>query len=370
MSTPITKPPAQTSIRSFFQSAAPKYAPPPAAASAPVLQPEAPIIEAAANPPSSSTTTTNTNGPVTLAPLPPTLPRRANIRLVTKPDTTALRRINALLLPVSYPDSFYDFASDPVAGRFSRVITWSEKDREGQNESAKVVGGVVCRVEPATSSDPATLYIRSLCLLSPYRGLGLINAAVDNIVAGAVRDAAVRTVTAHVWTENEEGLRWYDGRGFARSSARPIQGYYVKLRPGTAWLMERDVSGFELDTTAPEGSKTSTPDGDDDDDGAPEVSSPTAAVVNLPPMGGPPPPPPATGASTRPPPRAGTGKSYQNQRAETEWNDLPVDMAAGRLAPPKNAGDDGGSGRSSRSSSAARKKRDRSYPAAAFGKSD
>lgn len=363
MSTPITKTPAQTSIRSFFQSAAPKYAPPPAAASAPVLQPEAPIIQAAADP-TSSTTTTNTTGPVALAPLPPTLPRRANIRLVTKHDTTALRRINALLLPVSYPDSFYDFASDPVAGRFSRVITWSEK--AGDNESAKVVGGVVCRVEPATSSGPATLYIRSLCLLSPYRGLGLINAAVDNIVAGAVRDAAVRTVTAHVWTENEEGLRWYDGRGFSRSSARPIQGYYVKLRPGTAWLMERDVSGFELDT-APEGSKASVPDGDD---GSPEVSGPTAAVVNLPPMGGPPPPPPATGVSARPPPRAGTGKSYQNQRAETEWNDLPVDMAAGRLAPPKNASNDG-SGRSSRSSSAAgRKKRDRSYPAAAFGKSD
>ncbi|KAI9904256.1 hypothetical protein N3K66_000785 [Trichothecium roseum] len=363
MSTPITKTPAQTSIRSFFQSAAPKYAPPPAAAAAaPVLQPEAPIIEAAR--PSSSTTTTT--GPVTLAPLPPTLPRRANVRLVTKQDTTALRRINALLLPVSYPDSFYDFASDPVAGRFSRVITWAE--REG-TEPAKVVGGVVCRLEPAaTSAGSATLYIRSLCLLSPYRGLGLINAAVDNIIAGAVRDAGVTTVTAHVWTENEEGLRWYDGRGFARSTARPIQGYYVKLRPGTAWLMERDVSGFELDTAAPEGSKASTPNGDD---GAPEVSSPTAAVVNLPPMGGPPPPPPPATDVSRPPPRAGTGKSYQNQRAETEWNDLPVDMATGRLAPPKNASEDGGSGRSSRSSSAAaRRKRDRSYPAAAFGKSD
>ncbi|PHH86443.1 hypothetical protein CDD83_10244 [Cordyceps sp. RAO-2017] len=81
------------------------------------------------------------------------------------------------------------------------------------------------------------------------------------------------------------------------------------------------------------------------------------------------PPPSRSSASTPtthlpPPPR---GQSYQNQRPETEWNDLPADMAPGLLAPPRKAGSEPASVASSRSSSTVRKKRDRSYPAAAFG---
>ncbi|KAF4446122.1 Pre-mRNA-splicing factor [Fusarium albosuccineum] len=77
--------------------------------------------------------------------------------------------------------------------------------------------------------------------------------------------------------------------------------------------------------------------------------------------------PPKNGASR--PPLPHSGRSYQNQRPETEWNDLPDDMANRLLVPPPrgNPGESG-SGASSRSSSTARKKRDRAYPAAAFGK--
>lgn len=247
-----------------------------------------------------------------------------------------MKRINALLLPVSYTDDFYNATVAPEATYLSRVILYQHSPAE----EAKLVGGVICALEPLPSGGH-TLYIRSLCVLSPYRGLGLVGMALENTI-NTVRmldDAHVKTVTAHVWSENEEGLEWYDKQGFKREMK--VEGYYRKLRPDAAWLVSRDIDANNL--LSPSTNRT-------------VGATPTAAVVNLPPMGGPP---------KRPPPRAaGSGQSYQNQKTEMEWNDLPADMAP---VPKKSGLSEPVSSASSRSSSTARKKRDRSYPAAAFG---
>jgi N-alpha-acetyltransferase 50 len=360
MSLPTSKPGQQSSIKSFFTAKTPKYAPPPTQngsrtpPTAPSTQSTS-LPETARAPPPPPTPQAAPSSPSATAsreipPLPSTLAPEASIQPVSAADINALRRINALLLPVAYPDEFYQRLTDPSAGRFSRVIRWAHA-----GEEAKVVGGVVCRLEPHfAGSTSQTLYIRSLCLLSPYRSLGLVSAAVDNIVATAIADLGedVKTVTAHVWTDNEEGLQWYENRGFKRGS-QPIKGYYMKLRPDSAWLVQRNVAHdntlLSTSTTNSESAPTSTIE--------PSV---TAAAVNLPPMGGPPRPSVQS--------RTESGQSFQNRRAETEWNDLPEEMASGRLAPPKKAGNsEPASAASSRSSSTARKKRDRSYPAAAFG---
>lgn len=380
MSLPTTAgKPSQTSIRSFFQAKPPQYAPPPSSKSNGSTIPLAPVP-----PPSQSQSQSQTSEP---APPPdstsphsaappsrssdrnqaqaqelnnhqasssshPRLPLEASIRPITAADVNALRRLNALLLPVSYPETFYSRAADPVTGRFSRVICWAHKG----DDQPKPVGGIVCRVEPdvdvraAGSQTVQNIYIQSLCLLSPYRSLGLIAAALDDIIAAAVTDPTldVRTVTAHVWTENEEGLHWYEARGFQKQEPA-IRGYYIKLRPDSAWLVSKPVSASVLGSLPSSAPPLSRPD----------ISSTTAAVLSLPPMANQQPP-------VRPPARVASGKSFQNQRPETEWNDLPADMAPGLLGPPKN-GSEPGSGASSRSSSTVRRKRDRSYPAAAFG---
>lgn len=310
----------------------------------------------------------------------PSLPREAAIRPVSPSDMTALRRLNALLLPVSFPDSFYAAVLDPALSHpYSRVITW-DGDGNGLPQEPKVVGAVVCIPEPAlldsSSSSPSptsyNLYIRSLGILAPYRSLGLVSAALDDILA-SVRAAssasiAVTAVTAHVWTENDDGLQWYLRRGFERRGA-PIQGYYRKLRPDSAVLVSRPVRADVMRAVA------RAQDGSDSSPAAPRQVPPpsaTAAIINRP-------PPPAAAMSCGPPPppsSAAKGQSFQNQRSETEWNDLPADMMgpAALPLPRRNLG--GGSepgsgavsGASSRSSSsAAKKKRDRSYPAAAFG---
>ncbi|CAH0039069.1 unnamed protein product [Clonostachys solani] len=332
--------PAQSSIRSFFQPKAPKYAPPPS--------------QAPARAPPAAEDSTDTNGslPEPAAP-PPTepastitasdLPREANIRPITSADINALRRINSLLLQVPYSDLFYDRAADEGGeGRFSRAITWTH-----EGEQPQVVGGVVCRIEPVSAhTSDQSLYIQSLVLLSPYRSLGLITAAINQIIQAALAEPElnVKYVSAHVWTENEEGLQWYDSRGFKRN-ANPVKGYYIKLRPDSAWFVKRDLAAIPASAAADGGQQS-------------VEASATAAVVNLPPMGGSPRPEPAS--------RTASGQSFQTRRAETEWNDLPADMANG-LVPPRRGAPGEASGHSSRSSSTQRKKRDRSYPAAAFG---
>ncbi len=365
MSLPTTKA-TQSSIKSFFQAPkVPKYAPPPSQASS--KQTPSPPTQPLAPPPQEAQTTAPT---IPTPPRPTNIPPEATIRQIQEQDIPALRRINALLLPVAFTDSLYQSALDShTSGPFSRVITWAHDGHE-----AKVIGSIVTILEPALlSQGPATsagdgsgrvpqnLYIRSLGLLSPYRSLGLANAALDHVIASAMSASHldVRTVTAHVWTENEEGLHWYQSRGFQRER-NPIEGYYLKLRPGSAWLVHRPIQA-SVSTSLPSAAGTASA-------ARQPAPSATAAIVNLPPM---------SSSGTPPPPLQARGQSYQNQRSETEWNDLPAEMMGpALLGPPgrklvngNGIGSEPGSSGSSRSSSVTgmKKKRDRSYPAAAFG---
>ncbi|KAI8301115.1 putative N-acetyltransferase san [Colletotrichum sp. SAR11_59] len=282
--------------------------------------------------------------------------RPISIRRVTPTDIQALRRINSLLLPVAYPEQFYAGA---LQGPFSRVITWS--DTSSSPTTTQVIGGVVSRVEPSPfppttiSSEPEhALYIQSLTLLSPYRSHGLATATLDNIIAAAssVPGVNLRHVYAHVWTDNDEGIKWYTSRGFEQFGDE-LRGYYIKLRPDSAYIVRRSIGPLSLSSNSQHHHQTTM--------AAAISAGPTAAVANLPPMNT----RVAAGANgdTDRPLMTPSGQSFQNRRAETEWNDLPADMAPPMLAPPRS---NSASGASSRSSSAARKKKDRAYPAAAF----
>ncbi|TFB00716.1 Pre-mRNA-splicing factor cwf24 [Trichoderma ghanense] len=389
MSLPTTSKPSQMSIRSFFQAKPPQYAPPPSNKQQQSLstpQPPSPpppppppqsqspapadsSPQSTIPPPPTQSPSTTTTSPTTTPKRNPRLPPEASIRAITPADITALRRLNSLLLPVSYPETFYSRAADPVTGRFSRLICWSHNaSSSGQGDDGddpKPVGGIVCRVEPDLPAQEGArpvqnIYIQSLCLLSPYRSLGLVSAALDDVLAAAVTDPAlnVATVTAHVWTENEEGLHWYEARGFTKQGPA-IKGYYLKLRPDSAWLVSKPVGASVLGALPSSASASSTAPSRPSSS-RPDISGTTAAVMSLPPM------PTAAQPPVRPSARVASGKSFQNQRPETEWNDLPADMAPSLLVPPKN-GSEPGSGASSRSSSTVRRKKDRAYPAAAFG---
>lgn len=347
----------QSSILSFLHQKGPRYTAPPSAALNGQHQPAAggvspsPILPPTAL--SSSVTSDSAAKGVcsTVYPHP-----QATIRPISADDITPLRRINSLLLPVSYPESFYQRILDPSASAlFSRVIVWS--DNGSTPYSTKVIGGIVCRIDETASISRAheaattgpILYIESLCLLSAYRSLGLASAALEEVLAAVRRDETLRIqkVYAHAWTENKEGLEWYKSRGFL-CHPEPVNGYYIKLRPDTAWIVHRDIS-FSSPTLS-----TLTFTSQSPVHLLPATHlSPAASIANLP-------------SRKQPqPPGISPGQSFQNQRPETEWNDLPADMAP----PVRSVGgrSGGSSAQSSRSSSLARKRRDRFYPLEAFG---
>ncbi|KAI2637832.1 acyl-CoA N-acyltransferase [Hypomontagnella submonticulosa] len=397
MSLPSTNPNGQSSIRNFFQPKYPSYAPPPAAsrtqATPPIPPPPPPSATGGPNSVAGQAGLTSPLSPaIASAPTrPASLHPQATISPILPEHVPALRRITSLLLPVNYPDSFYARLSDPLSsGAFSRVVLWTDSTDTHAPQTPKVIGGLVCRPEPSPfvhpsrrtpqqpttpDSQPNALYIQSLVLLSPYRQLGLAAALLDEVARLAANSPfACHEVYAHVWTDNEDGLRWYLARGFAKHGE--VQGYYLKLRPDSAWIVRRRITtnstptqangAGAVDRTVPPSttalaanllSQPAAPT-------PPVLATTSAAAGTLSP-----PPPRSNGPSPNrspgPPGGVGIGISYQTARPETEWNDLPADMHASRAA----SSAPGSSAASSRSSSTApRKKKDRAYPAAAFGK--
>jgi ribosomal protein S18 acetylase RimI-like enzyme len=169
----------------------------------------------------------------------------------------ALKRLTSALLPIKYPDTFYDLAlSDPISAALSRIALYTPSIINTSNASftqtptptPTPVGWIRCSLEPCPSPQhhhppQHQLYIKALCLLAPYRGLGVATALLDTILQQqkeTLRTHGVKTVFAHVWESNDEALQWYEKRGFARDGGL-IEGYYRKLRPQEAWIVRREV---------------------------------------------------------------------------------------------------------------------------------
>jgi ribosomal protein S18 acetylase RimI-like enzyme len=332
----------QPSIRSFFQPRQPSYTAPPAPPTS-RLESAGPLPQASQLP---------LESPANHA---PTIPEQATISLVLSEHIPPLRRINALLLPISYPDSFYQQIVTPDAPvSFSRAITWTDP----KSPQSTVIGGMVCRLDPALAPDSTPqdtkytpgyfdIYIPSLALLSPYRRMGLVAEVLKEVVeaATAQSDIKVASLYAHVWTENEEALEWYTSRGFKREEP-VLHGYYRRLKPDTAWIFRRRLLPSDH-LASPKSSHTSVT--------APTVTDPTSS--------------PAIEPRARPrlPPSA---RSFQERGPDREWNDLPEDILGAGLKPPNLYASREGSTTSSRSSSRSgieKAKKKRTYPAAAFG---
>lgn len=201
--------------------------------------------------------------------MPSKCPLSPNITIEpTTPATlSSFRRVITLLLPIRYPDKFYkESISDPTTPSLSHVALWREQPRPGKRKhssspqppkvdpsgpskpppetsSSKVVGGIQCRLEPIPfPNEPEQhLYIQTLAVLSPYRGLGIATHLLDTIIGTTIQHhKRVTEIYAHVWEANEEALEWYMRRGFVVEKEL-VGGYYRKLRPGGARVVRRRV---------------------------------------------------------------------------------------------------------------------------------
>lgn len=204
------------------------------------------------------------------------------LRAPTPQTLPALKRLNSLLLPINYPESFYsEILTSTTTTRLTRLAFWlhspsltraktngdssvlnGRKDEEDKDEEQDIkeeeqgicVGGVRCRLEPPPTTDPppdpedagvapprgGSIYIMTLCTLSPYRHLGVGTQLITSILSAAV-ELECSEVYAHVWEANTDALDWYRRRGFDVDGGEVVQGYYRKLRPAGARVVRRRI---------------------------------------------------------------------------------------------------------------------------------
>ncbi|KXL43005.1 hypothetical protein M433DRAFT_68786 [Acidomyces richmondensis BFW] len=171
----------------------------------------------------------------------PALPHQVRLRPCTATDVSALKRLNALLLPIPYPDVFYrETLQDPTIHSLTLLAFWYEEDDSSTGHgTCRLIGAV-----PPENNDGPMLYLSTLVLLSPYRGHGIATHLLHAVLRRAVVDHGVRYVGAHVWEANSEGRAWYLRRGF-REVARE-EGYYRRLSPSDAVVVRREVGVLDL----------------------------------------------------------------------------------------------------------------------------
>lgn len=213
----------------------------------------------------SSTTTTTTTTTTPARPSTTLPPLAANITLAPLTPTTlpSFRRLNTLLLPIPYPQKFYDeLLTDPTTASISLAAFWHDTTSPSPAKPL-LIAGIRCRlIHPGGGPGPGPLlpptnapdadandarphlYIATLATLSPYRAHGLATHLLAAVTRAAARQHGVGAVYAHVWVANEEGRAWYERRGFR--VLRREEGYYRRLKPSGAWVVWRRVSVGDL----------------------------------------------------------------------------------------------------------------------------
>ncbi|KJY01121.1 putative gnat family protein [Zymoseptoria brevis] len=181
------------------------------------------------------------------------IPPNVEIRACKKEDIASLKNLTSLLLPIPYQDRFYrEIIEDPLTNNITLVATWHDNPIAKDRDKGRLIGAIRCRLLPefrstipqSESDDGPMLYLSTLVLLSPYRQHGIATQLLQILTQRAVNAYGVRSVGAHVWEANAEGLEWYRKRGF-REVGRE-EDYYRKLNPSTAVVMQRKVSVMDF----------------------------------------------------------------------------------------------------------------------------
>jgi ribosomal protein S18 acetylase RimI-like enzyme len=178
-----------------------------------------------------------------LFPLRP-LPSNVELAPLTEEHMTAYKRLNALTLPIAYPESFYkETMTEPYHGITLLALWHSAPTLNGTSGSVadppRLVGAIRCRLLPSSQ-----LYISTIAVLAPYRTHGIAMHLLQAIVKKAVDLHSVRSITAHVWEANDEGLEWYKKRNF--DVLEKDDTYYRKLKPQGAFLLRKWIGVGDL----------------------------------------------------------------------------------------------------------------------------
>ncbi|KAM7490309.1 hypothetical protein LguiA_033230 [Lonicera macranthoides] len=142
---------------------------------------------------------------------------------VSEKNIMQLKKLNSILFPVRYNHKYY---SDSLAsGDFTKLAYYSET----------CVGAIACQLEKKEGGD-LRVYIMTLGVLAPYRGLGtqLLNHVLD-----LCSKQDIGEIYLHVQTDNEEAINFYKKFGFEITET--IHNYYTHITPADCYVVTKFI---------------------------------------------------------------------------------------------------------------------------------
>ncbi|KAK1665572.1 hypothetical protein QYE76_053731 [Lolium multiflorum] len=136
-----------------------------------------------------------------------------------------LKKLNTALFPVRYNDKYYQ---DAIASKdFSKLAYYSDI----------CVGAIACRLEKKEGG-AVCVYIMTLGVLAPYRGLGLGTKLLNHVFDLCAKQN-IPEIYLHVQTNNDDAIAFYKKFGFEITET--IYQYYKNITPPDCHVLTKFI---------------------------------------------------------------------------------------------------------------------------------
>eukprot|EP00698_Gefionella_okellyi_P003175 TRINITY_DN12972_c0_g1_i1.p1 TRINITY_DN12972_c0_g1~~TRINITY_DN12972_c0_g1_i1.p1 ORF type:complete len:185 (-),score=13.94 TRINITY_DN12972_c0_g1_i1:154-687(-) len=147
----------------------------------------------------------------------------------TSKNLEQLRRLHAVIFPVSYHDKFYQGLLQTAEEGLTKACFYNDV----------LVGVVGCRLEQSDDQG-LRLYIMSLGVLAPYRRLGLGSKLLEHITDVVRKNTGIKQIYLHVQVNNETAIEFYKKHGYIVSNV--IKDYYKHIDPRDCYVVLKNVN--------------------------------------------------------------------------------------------------------------------------------
>ncbi|XP_020105880.1 N-alpha-acetyltransferase 50 [Ananas comosus] len=137
-----------------------------------------------------------------------------------------LKKLNTALFPVRYNDKYY---ADALASADLTKLAYF-------NDIC--VGSIACRLE-RKEGGAIRVYIMTLGVLAPYRGLGIGTKLLTHVLDLSAKQN-ISEIYLHVQTNNDDAIAFYKKFGFEITDT--IQNYYTNITPPDCYVLSKVVS--------------------------------------------------------------------------------------------------------------------------------
>ncbi|XP_075642612.1 uncharacterized protein LOC142613971 [Castanea sativa] len=137
-----------------------------------------------------------------------------------------LKKLNTALFPVRYNDKYY--ADALASADFTKLAYYGDI----------CVGSIACRLEKKEAG-AVRVYIMTLGVLAPYRGLGIGTRLLNHVLELCSKQNISETYL-HVQTNNEDAINFY--KKFRFEITDTIKNYYTNITPPDCYVVTKYIT--------------------------------------------------------------------------------------------------------------------------------